>query len=451
MSHKVKTLVRGLSLPDGNLYPNANTIVTLTDAQFLQINSLVFSSGYLQDLGLVDEPLAAINGVVALGNVTGAIQLDLSLGSIFTCTVTGNVVFSFTNWPTGLVAVEPIVIATQDGVGHSISFTGVTWLPAGSPPLFQTGASQTNVTSFFSANNGTTVYGQGGSTLGGGFGVYGDGSDGAVVLDGVNTYSFLGKSGNTYWLLRDTYFSSLTIAAGISLQLGGGGTATFRAFCKGTLSIAATAFIITAVNNGSSGATGGSNLATGSLTPGANGPAGGTGVGAAGTNVLGQSGGFAGAGGASGGTAGGLNGVSALTAGYSLPHALPWASLMAAIGGNVSGGLQFFPGGASGGAGAGDGTNSGGGGGAGGNPLFLAAQNLVNNGTIKATGGNGAQGTAGNVGGGGGGQGGPVMVIYGSYSGSGAIQSVGGNGGALRGTGAAGASGGSGWIVQLVN
>lgn len=398
--------------------------------------------------------MAALGGtaaIVPLGSVSGSVQLNLSLGSVFTCTITGDVVFSFTGWPAGAVVAEPTVIATQDATGHSMSFVGVTWLPSGTPPTFQTGASQTSITSFFSPDNGVTVYGQGGSAAGGGFGVFGDGSDGAVVLDGTNAYgSILGKSGSTYWLLRDVYLSSLTIAAGVTLQSGGGGTGTFRLLCSGVASIASTAAITTSPNVSASGSTGGSNGVASSVVVGATGPNATTGGGVVGNNVAGANGGFGGRGGnaSAGGTVSGVNGTAALPAGASLPRALPWASAMSYL---VGGTLAYFPGGASGSPGAGDGVNAGGGAGAGGNPLWMACEALVNNGSIRSSGGNGAAGVAGNAGGGGGGQGGPIILIYGSYSGTGSIISTGGNGGGAAGTGSAGASGGAGWIVRLVN
>ncbi|MFE0326323.1 hypothetical protein ACFW08_05840 [Streptomyces sp. NPDC058960] len=393
----------------------------------------------------------AVGKTLALGNVSGSVVLDLAQARTFSCTLTGPTVFSFANWPAGQTTTEPTIIATQDATGgRSMSFTNVTWLPSGSPPAFQLGAGQVNVVPLFSSDNGTTVYGQGGSATGGGFGTYGDGSDGAVVLDGVNTYPFLGKSGNTYWLTRDTYLASLTIASGVTLQTGGGGTATFRLFCSGTISIGSGAFLASFINTAASGATGGTNLATGTLVPGANGPNGTTGGGVVGTNVSGANGGFGGRGGnASGGaTTAGVNGVATMPTGASLPRALPWASAMSYL---VAGVVGYFPGGASGSPGAGDGTNAGGGAGQGGNPLWVAALNIVNNGTIQSRGGNGGAATGGNAGGGGGGQGGPVVLIYGAYSGSGSISSLGGNGGASAGTGTAGASGGSGWIVRLTN
>lgn len=402
--------------------------------------------------------ISALTALVNLGNVSGTTTLDLSAGSIFLCTVTGNTVFQFANWPSGAVGYQPYVIAQQDATGHSISFSGVSWLPSGSPPVFLTGASQVNITAFFSVDNGTTVWGQGGSATGGGFGVYGDGSDGAINLDGTQTYSFLNKSGNFYTMTRDIYPSSLTLGAGVSLQVGTAGISN-RIICSGTLSVGSGAFITTVIGGAASGSSGGwngtsgsagTNGTGGSLGLGSAGPNGGTGAGTAGTSVAGQSGGFGGAGGASGGTAGGAAGLATLPSGETLPRSLPWASLVARFG-NQTSGWQLWPGGASGGAGAGDGTNSGGGGGCGANALMIAALSIVNAGTIQSNGGNGAQPPSGNCGGGGGGQGGPVVLIYGSYSGAGTVRSLGGSGGAGRGTGSGGASGGSGWIVQLVN
>lgn len=52
MPYQVKTLVAHLSLPDGNSYPAANTTVTLTEEQYLQLTPSHFVSN-LQDLGFV--------------------------------------------------------------------------------------------------------------------------------------------------------------------------------------------------------------------------------------------------------------------------------------------------------------------------------------------------------------------------------------------------------------
>ena len=409
---------------------------------------------------------------VALGNVQGNVLLNLSLGTTFTATIVGNSTFTFTNWPTTAGEVADLTVITTQAVpeaalatapnGFAISFNGVTWLPAGAPPLFLTGPTQTNINYFLSPDNGTTVFGQGSAPISdNGSGIFGAGGDRQVVLNTSNfsTYSsFLGTNSSTsnptFWLLRDVYLTSLTIDAGVTLQLGGGGTPTFRLFCTGTVNIQPGANVVTNVS--------GPTIPLGSLRPGASAPSGTNGTGGTGTGVLGAGPGYpgqmnigaAGHGGASGSTQGGAGGTSSMPTGYSLPQALPWATNLSATATLGTGGIATaFPGGASGGAGAGDGTKTGigGAGGIGGNPLFIAAFNLVNNGTIQANGGHGGAGAAGNAGGGGGGQGGPIMLIYSTYSGTGVLQSAGGSGGPGVGSGKAGTAGGASWIVGLVN
>ena len=397
-----------------------------------------------------------------LGSVSGAVTLDLSVGDTFTCTVTGSTQFAFAysaGAPSPAVTIEPTVIVTQDATGgRQIAFTNVTWLPAGASPVFPTGANQATVVSFLTPDFGTTVYGQATVEMSGGFGAYGDGSDGAIVLDGSTpTPSFLGSGSNYYWALRDIYASSVTIASGYFLQLGGGGTAPYRLYCTGSVTINGGSIVTWPVE--SSGAKGGVQLTAGSLVPGGNGPngSGAAAAGAAGVGVIGAPGSGStlagGAGGAnSSGKAGGAGGAAAAPTGMGggiLPRALPQAGTMSITDG--TGATHYFGGGASGGAGAGDGSNAGGAGGAGGYPLFVAAATIVNAGTIEASGGGGGNAAGGNAGGGGGGQGGPIMLITSSYLGSGKISSPGGPGGAGAGSGAAGSAGGPGWIVQLTN
>jgi hypothetical protein len=468
MPHKVQNIHpdRVLLLPGGTLIRNGD-IAVLSDAEYKAIPAAMLARALL-DLGFTtdtpssqgggtstpDAPTSSVASTVwDLGSVSGNVTLDVSSASVFVGSITGSTVFTFVNWPAGPVVPEPTVITKQDGVGHSISFAGITWLPVGSTPVFQTGPNQVNVTTFFSADNGTTVYGQGGSLSGGGFGVYGDGSDGPYVLDGSAPPPGLGKSGSTYYLTRNAFPSSVNILNGYTLQFGGGSTATFRLTCSGTFTIqpgSPGGFAVAFTNTAAVGATGGSNITTGSIKPGANGPNGTTGAGVAGNSVIGGSG-SGGRGGASGATTSGSAGTSSLPVGYSLPRALPWAALLAATGPNVPGGIDYFPGGASGSPGSGDGTNAGGGAGQGGNPIHLIARDIINNGTIWTPGGRGAAGTGGNAGGGGGGQGGPIIMVCKTYSGSGLVQPFGGAGGAGVGTGSAGAAGGNGWVVTVLN
>src|SRR5690348_9862018 len=203
--------------------------------------STVGVSGAALAATLADAPPAYAAGYAAgttraLGPVSGAVALDLSVADTFTCIVTGATQFSFTYGapaPDPMVTIEPTVILTQDQTGgHQIAFSNVTWLPAGTAPAFAVGANQSGIACFLTPDAGTTVYGQGAVETGGGFGVYGDGSDGAIVLDGTtpNPYPFLGtgSQANYYWAVRDIHATSVTVAPGCTLQLAGGGTAPFR-------------------------------------------------------------------------------------------------------------------------------------------------------------------------------------------------------------------------------
>ncbi|MBS2965463.1 hypothetical protein KGA66_20595, partial [Actinocrinis puniceicyclus] len=383
--------------------------------------SMLFTTMGLPGIALAESVIAAPAAdaaatatapgtTLALNSVSGDVTLDLAQADTFTATVTGTTRFTFTysgTAPSPMVTIEPTVVITQDSTGgHSVTFMNVTWLPSGSQPALPLAANAATVACFLTPDLGTTVYGQGALQYGGGYGVYGDGSDGAIVLDGTNTYGFIGRGSqaNYYWALRDIYASSLTIAPGCTLQLAGGGTAAFRLYCSGTLTNNG-GYIVTYVNSPASGAKAGSNLTWGSLVPGANSPAGSTAnaTGAAGTSVIGTWGKGAtavgGAGGKNGsGTAGGAGGTANppnRMPGGTLPRALPQVATLSVTDG--TGAPHYFAGGASGGAGAGDGTYAGGAGGPGGNPLFIAARGIVNVGTIAAYGGNGAAAAGGNA------------------------------------------------------
>lgn len=254
--------------------------------------------------------ISATSGVLALGNVTGAVNLDLSQASVFTATITGATTFSFMNWPGGSVTTAPTVIATEDSVGsHAITYQNITWLPIGTTPTFQQSASQVNVTSFFSTNNGTTIFGQASSSSGGGFAVYGDGSGGLCTFDGTTTTfgaNSIGYSGTppnrAYYLQQDLYLQDgSSIGSGIVLALNG-----YRLFCNGTFTN--NGFITGSSSNtlkyasGATPATGVFGTLAGVLgNPGTTGPA------PPGQKVpIASSSGYAGAGGASGGTAYGM-------------------------------------------------------------------------------------------------------------------------------------------------
>ena len=328
-----------------------------------------------------------------------------------------------------------------------------------------------------------------GGGAGAGFAWGGDGSDGAVSLDGTNTYpNFTSTSGSApnlvYTLTRDVFATTLSVSAGKQLI-----THSFRIFAQTSVTVSGTIQNNGgAGNNGSSiGGAGGSNAQT-STNPGlpqgwgnnaasgGGGASGGTGAGASGGNGNGAigtgnilqvisgngavGGGPGGTGGASGSNAGGTGGTGGAGGGsgniaYAPPREPATALAGRAIVYSVSSSpypfiaSQHSGSGAGGGAGAGDGTVSGGygaggggTGGAGGNMVIASPTITVNSGgTISCNGGAGGPGgTGGSVfsgnaaggGGGAGGSGGPgglLMMIYHSYSNAGTVQAAGGTGG----------------------
>lgn len=314
---------------------------------------------------------------------------------------------------------------------------------------------------------------------------YGDGFDGALVLDGANTYgTILSKSGSTYTALRDLFVTNITMSGGAILEMAG-----FKLYGNGTLSGTGTVR-----NNGSIGGNGGdSNTgiyngdaaglggSAGSPAPGITVPAGvASGIGgrsayqggaisglpgsnsslayASTSGATGGSGGNGGPGGGSGGT------VS--TASSWRPKSIPNICQWFHISGSSLTVIQVGPGSGGGGGGAppgGAGTpNSGGGGGGGGigGWLFVAFRVITGSITFQAKGGAGGNGGAGTSGtnragggGGAGGNGGIVFLMFNSAAGysTDVTGGAGGSGGTAAGgsPGGAGSAGNAGSVVTL--
>lgn len=285
---------------------------------------------------------------------------------------------------------------------------------------------------------------------------YGSGGDGACVFDGVNTFSFATKNGNTYTLNRDVYMadgSSVSAVATVDAN-------SFKLFCNGTLTNAGVIH-----NDGNAATLGTAGLGTynaGTLGIGTAGGAGHVGVGAGAngstqSNTLGDASLAGGAGGAGGAQAGGNGGIYSPTApdggaDWLLPI-LSGFIFRATSGGNQAQ-TAIIGGGAGGGGGGSDNAGvTGGGGGGGGGVLALHVFNLINNGVIRAAGGAGAaaSGAGGNGGGGGGGGGGMILNLSRFRSGTGTMTAPGGAPGAGVGTGVAGTAGNAGHVNSLQN
>lgn len=107
MSRQVKTLISGLSLPNGRYYPDANTVVTLTDEEFLDLDPAMFTRNWLEALPPV--------GDLVFGST---INTDASLASFFRVTLTGNATLAA---PTNMINGQKIIWQiTQDATGSRV-------------------------------------------------------------------------------------------------------------------------------------------------------------------------------------------------------------------------------------------------------------------------------------------------------------------------------------------
>jgi hypothetical protein len=279
--------------------------------------------------------------------------------------------------------------------------------------------------------------------------VFGDGSDGAASFDGTATPAGTTKSGSTYTLTRDVYYTtaaltnsaivktegyriyartSLNVGSGSVIQQDGAsasGTGMAVAIPYGTVGVGGEGMFGTLASPGGQG---------GYTSPG-----------------LGGSGGAGGLNTGSSGSGGGTNGANAtLPAVAGTPRNIWQALSLAASYTNTLEPYRIFAGGAGGAAGTASASSTGGGAGAGGGIVAIYTPALTNNGTIRALGGNGGNASGSNAGGGGGGGGGGVVLVYSTKSGSGTVSVAGGTGGGAVGTGKLGADGSAGNIYELV-
>jgi hypothetical protein len=283
---------------------------------------------------------------------------------------------------------------------------------------------------------------QGGTAIGNYLDVLGDGSDGAMTLDGSTTIVGMSRSGNVYTMTRDILPSSLTINSGVTLTPAG-----YIIQCSGTIT-----------NNGTISGSGNPGLANGTAPaasgsttpayqPGEPGGAGGTTTGTAGTTGWFTTNTNATGTGGTGASGAGAAGGSVNSGSYQRVHN-PYTLLVGII--SYSGTTRYIGGGAGGGGGGGDGTNKGGSGGSGGVAVALFALAIANNGVITVAGGAGGTPVTGNCGGGQGGAGGFLaLVTINGLSGTGTTSVAGGAAGTGVGTGTAGSAGAVGNLLSL--
>ena len=273
-------------------------------------------------------------------------------------------------------------------------------------------------------------------------GLFGDGSDSTVLLDGTNTFSgLMSKSGNTYTLLRDVYATTLTVNTGVTLITG-----NWRIFC--TVAITGAGTIKQDGNNGSngsysSGVASGASAITGYFTT----PKGGDGAAGNGTssptsgdnaNPSPKSSAAASGGNGSGGSGGAGGGSNTIYKRfYALLHEILFGMDHAA-----PSPYKIQSGAGAGGGGNGNSGSYSGGGGSGataGGVVWIIARTWSGTFTIQAIGGTGGNGGNGGGssgsgndkagGGGGGGDGGFAFIAYLVKTWTGSYTLTAGNGG----------------------
>ena len=291
-------------------------------------------------------------------------------------------------------------------------------------------------------------------TSGAATGVYGNGLDGAFVLDGSTDYSpaIHLVSSNLYQTLVDVFATTIVVNSGVFVAANG-----YVLHANGSITVNSGGVLdCNSGANGTAGTSGGAGGTVGNshgtLAAGWAGGAGGIGLagsnGATTTNAFssltGPSNG--GAGGADGANAGGLPSPNTGIGGRTL--SLPGAALGTFTGYNGgSWGIYQITGGGGGGGGGAALSGTGGGGGGSAGLGVLAAPTIVNSGIIQSIGGNGGAGTK--AGGGGGGAGGLIYFITNNGFSGNAPNVAGGSGGAGNSGGANGSSGAAGQVVYL--
>lgn len=127
-----------------------------------QVNFVAFNTGTL-DFQLASASLTNLGAftetVSVGGNVSGAVSVNLSLANVFTYTLTGNTVFSFSNPPaSSSVSKSFTLIIRQDAVGsRTATFTGAKYTDSIAPTLTTT-PNRYDVFTFFTIDAGSSYF-----------------------------------------------------------------------------------------------------------------------------------------------------------------------------------------------------------------------------------------------------------------------------------------------------
>lgn len=171
----------------------------------------------------------------ALGNVSGATTIDLSLGTVITATVTAATTFSVTNIPSSTQYVSFTLVLTNGGRFTTTWMSGTKWQNSTAPTLSVIG---TDVLTFFTTDNGTSWRGSvvmpavsaGSQLFAWGYNRYGrfgfgdtNNRSSPTQISGVWTQRSGGGGSYTFWNLKTTG-AAYGAGSGTFGQLGFGDT-----------------------------------------------------------------------------------------------------------------------------------------------------------------------------------------------------------------------------------
>lgn len=110
----------------------------------ISTNNIAFGKG-------ITEPKAVLAA-------TGTVSVNLTLGSYFTCSPTGNITMAFTGLVTGVLNAWTIEF-TQDSSTRTVTYPGAVKWGGGAAHVLSTASAAKDIVSFFSIDGGTTIYG----------------------------------------------------------------------------------------------------------------------------------------------------------------------------------------------------------------------------------------------------------------------------------------------------
>jgi hypothetical protein len=128
-------------------------VAAMTPQDFTDLQMWVTMAEGFANAAAASAQQTGVEIVVPLGNVSGTQALNLSAGTIFTATATGNCIWSFTNPVNGITGVT-LQITNGGLIGQM--FPGVVFPSGVLPTLTATG---TDILEFFSLDNWTTISG----------------------------------------------------------------------------------------------------------------------------------------------------------------------------------------------------------------------------------------------------------------------------------------------------